>query len=135
MTSKQTSRRHAAENFKSLLANPVAVQLGLDEPNGPPALLAQTREALAERGISDERDMMYMYLLDACEKVFDNELDQATFEEHMRWFFGTKASAVPCSIIGLRLRLICVNFEHSGISRFHAGQGHHGDHQTGEADL
>ncbi|KAL1683779.1 hypothetical protein EV122DRAFT_257431 [Schizophyllum commune] len=99
LTSKQTSRRHAAENFKSLLANPVAVQLGLDEPNGPPALLAQTREALAERGISDERDMMYMYLLDAAEKSFSNDkrtqdkdsLDNATFEEHMRWFFGFKA--------------------------------------------
>ncbi|KAL1741018.1 hypothetical protein HDZ31DRAFT_46324 [Schizophyllum fasciatum] len=99
LTSKQTSRRHAAENFKSLLANPVAVQLGLDEPNGPPVLLAQTREALAERGISDERDMMYMYLLDAAEKSFSSDkrtqdkdsLDNATFEEHMRWFFGFKA--------------------------------------------
>ena len=102
MTSKQTSRRHAAENFKSLLANPVAVQLGLDEPNGPPALLAQTREALAERGISDERDMMYMYLLDAAEKSFSNDkrtqdkdsLDNATFDEHMRWFFGFKVRLV-----------------------------------------
>jgi paired amphipathic helix protein Sin3a len=35
-----------------------------------------------------------MYLLDACEKVFDNELDQATFEEHMRWFFGEKVRLV-----------------------------------------
>lgn len=99
LTSKQTSHRHAAEKFKSLLANPVAEQLGLDEPNGPPALLAQTREALAERGISDERDMMYMYLLDAAEKSFSSDkrmsdkdsLDNATFEEHMRWFFGFKA--------------------------------------------
>ena len=23
-------------------------------------------------------------------KLFDSELDQATFEEHMRWFFGNK---------------------------------------------
>ena len=32
-------------------------------------------------------------LLDACEKVFESELDQAVFEEHMRWFFRTKVSA------------------------------------------
>jgi paired amphipathic helix protein Sin3a len=68
------------------MANPVAVQLGLDEPLGPPSVLAQAIEALGNQG----SNVLYMYMLDACEKVFDNELDQATFEEHMRWFFGTK---------------------------------------------
>ncbi|KAI5118376.1 hypothetical protein M0805_005842 [Coniferiporia weirii] len=33
----------------------------------------------------------YGYLLDACEKLFEGELDQATFEENMRFLFGTKA--------------------------------------------
>jgi hypothetical protein len=37
-------------------------------------------------------NVVYMYLLEKCEKVFSNEMDQATFEEHMRWFFGTKVS-------------------------------------------
>ena len=99
---KEIGADMAREKHVSLLANPVAVNLGLDEPNGPPALLAQTREALAERGISDERDMMYMYLLDAAEKSFSNDkrtqdkdsLDNATFEEHMRWFFGFKVRLV-----------------------------------------
>jgi paired amphipathic helix protein Sin3a len=64
------------------MANPVAIQLGLDDPLGPPGVL----EALDNHG----SNILYMYLLDACEKVFDNEMDQTTFEEHMRWFFGTK---------------------------------------------
>ena len=46
--------------------------------------------------------MMYMYLLDAAEKSFSNDkrtqdkdsLDNATFEEHMRWFFGFKVRLV-----------------------------------------
>jgi paired amphipathic helix protein Sin3a len=34
----------------------------------------------------------YAYLLDACEKVFEGEMDQSTFEENMRFLFGTKVS-------------------------------------------
>ena len=33
----------------------------------------------------------YQYLLDACEKLFDAEIDQNTFEEQLRFMFGTKA--------------------------------------------
>ncbi|EJC98663.1 uncharacterized protein FOMMEDRAFT_161494 [Fomitiporia mediterranea MF3/22] len=36
----------------------------------------------------------YSYLLDACEKLFEGELDQASFEENMRFLFGTKAYIV-----------------------------------------
>ena len=32
----------------------------------------------------------YGYLLDACEKLFEGDLDQTTFEENMRFLFGTK---------------------------------------------
>lgn len=87
---KEIGARCAAEKHSSLLANPVAVQLGLDEPNGPATVLAQAAEALGEARPGEEPNVLYLYLLDACEKLFDNELDQATFEEHMRWFFGTK---------------------------------------------
>ena len=45
-----------------------------------------------------EGNVLYLYLLDACEKVFENELDQATFEEHMRWFFGTKVRITAITI-------------------------------------
>ena len=34
----------------------------------------------------------YAYLLDACEKLFEGEMDQANFEENMRFLFGTKVS-------------------------------------------
>jgi histone deacetylase complex regulatory component SIN3 len=33
----------------------------------------------------------YQYMLDACEKLFDAEIDQNTFEEQLRFMFGTKA--------------------------------------------
>ncbi|KAF8226309.1 hypothetical protein L208DRAFT_1302590 [Tricholoma matsutake] len=88
---KQIGLQHAAQKHATLLANHVAVELGLDEPNGPAAVLAQTMEVLGDRGACDDTNVVYMYLLNACEKLFDNDLDQATFEEHMRWFFGNKA--------------------------------------------
>ncbi|KAH9950932.1 hypothetical protein B0H21DRAFT_720471 [Amylocystis lapponica] len=91
---KEIGVREAAQKHASLLANPVAVQLGLDEPNGPTAILAQAMEAVGDSRTGGETNVLYLYLLDACEKVFENELDQATFEEHMRWFFGTKAYLV-----------------------------------------
>lgn len=34
----------------------------------------------------------YGYLLDACEKLFEGEMDQAMFEENTRFLFGTKVS-------------------------------------------
>lgn len=94
------SRLHACKEIGAQLAkgkhaflkpNPVAVQLGLDDPSGPSVVLAQAIEAVGNPSASgDEPNVLYMYLLEACEKVFENELDQATFEEHMRWFFGSK---------------------------------------------
>ncbi|KAF8625181.1 hypothetical protein AX15_005490 [Amanita polypyramis BW_CC] len=88
---KEVGAQLAEQKHASLVANKVAVELGLDDPNGPSAVLSQTMEVLGERGASEASNVVYMYLLNACEKLFDNELDQATFEEHMRWFFGTKA--------------------------------------------
>ncbi|PPQ64081.1 hypothetical protein CVT24_008894 [Panaeolus cyanescens] len=83
--------KYAAEKHSSLLNNPVAVDLGLDDPNGPASVLAQTMDHLGNGASEDSTNVVYMYLLTACEKLFDNELEQGTFEEHMRWFFGTKA--------------------------------------------
>ncbi|KAL0951709.1 hypothetical protein HGRIS_008384 [Hohenbuehelia grisea] len=88
---KQIGLEMAAQKHRSLFANPTAVELGLDDPNGPSAILAQAMEAMGEQDGVDGQNVVYMYLLDACEKLFDAELDQATFEEHMRWFFGNKA--------------------------------------------
>uniref|UniRef100_A0A0W0G4L7 Putative histone deacetylase complex, SIN3 component n=1 Tax=Moniliophthora roreri TaxID=221103 RepID=A0A0W0G4L7_MONRR len=83
---KEVGQQLASEKHSHLLANPVAVELGLDDPNGPATVLAQH----SFEG-STGTNVVYMYLLDACEKVFAGDLDQSTFEEHMRWFFGNKA--------------------------------------------
>ena len=87
---KEIGADMAREKHASLLANPVAVHLGLDEPNGPSVVLAQAIEAVGQSTSEEPTNVIYEYLLEACEKVFANELDQATFEEHMRWFFRTK---------------------------------------------
>src|ERR1700742_5227840 len=91
---KKIGAQLAAEKHASLLSNRVAVELGLDESNGPATVLEQTMEALGNRGASDNANVVYMYLLNACEKLFDSEMDQATFEEHMRWFFGNKVGVL-----------------------------------------
>ena len=82
----------AAEKHSSLTPNPVARNLGLDEPNGPSVVLEQAMKAFGGVRDGEEPNVLYSYMLDAWEKVFENELDQATFEEHMRWFFRTKVS-------------------------------------------
>ncbi|KAG6849975.1 hypothetical protein H0H93_002977 [Arthromyces matolae] len=88
---KEIGAQHAAEKHSFLLANRVAVELGLDEPNGPSTVLEQTMDLLGDRGGTGNSNVIYVYLLSACEKMFEGDMDQATFEEHMRWFFGNKA--------------------------------------------
>lgn len=34
----------------------------------------------------------YDYLLESCERLFDNEIDQLMFEEIARYMFGTKVN-------------------------------------------
>ncbi|TBU34473.1 hypothetical protein BD311DRAFT_649726 [Dichomitus squalens] len=92
LSCKKIGAKMAAEKHASLLSNPVAVHLGLDDPSGPSVVLKQAMEAFGSIQEGDEvPNVLYSYLLDACEKVFESELDQGTFEEHMRWFFRTKA--------------------------------------------
>ncbi|THH20510.1 hypothetical protein EW146_g864 [Bondarzewia mesenterica] len=91
-TCKEVGDKHAKQKYKHVLANPVAVELGLEDTQGPSAVLDQILETMQDHAPpSEDTNVLYMYLLDACEKLFSNEMDQATFEEHMRWFFGTKA--------------------------------------------
>ncbi|KAF8274279.1 hypothetical protein EI94DRAFT_1768822 [Lactarius quietus] len=66
---KEEGRKHARQRFRHLVANPIAVELGMDDSQGPSSVLEQILR----------------------DRTFMNELDQATFEEHMRWFFGTRA--------------------------------------------
>jgi paired amphipathic helix protein Sin3a len=78
------------------MPNSIAVQLGLDDANGPSAVLAQAMEGLGLQDSDGSTNVAYAYLLDAWEKVCDKDMDQATFEEHMRWFFGNKVG-IPSS--------------------------------------
>lgn len=89
---KEEGRKHAREKFRHLVANPIAVELGMDDPQGPSGVQEQI---LRDRGAEDNEEALYQYMLEACEKLFMSELDQATFEEHMRWFFGTKVGGRP----------------------------------------
>ncbi|KAH7886015.1 hypothetical protein F5I97DRAFT_1877064 [Phlebopus sp. FC_14] len=88
---KEDGVQQTAKNLNPMDCNPIAIELGLDDPNGPPAVLGQVMEVLGDRSPSDASDLVYMYLLDACEKLFEGELEPGLFEEHMRWFFGNKA--------------------------------------------
>ncbi|KAI6153808.1 hypothetical protein BKA82DRAFT_14535 [Pisolithus tinctorius] len=83
--------RQTAKVLNPTDCNPIAVDLGLDDPAGPAAVLVQAMEALGDRRPNETADVFYLYFLEACEKLFDNELDPGLFEEHMRWFFGNKA--------------------------------------------
>ncbi|KAG1757835.1 hypothetical protein EDB19DRAFT_1624058 [Suillus lakei] len=88
---KEQGARQTAKGLNPADCNPIAIELGLDDPNGPSAILAQAMEAVCNRQTRDATDVVYLYMLEAFEKLFDSELDQAIFEEHMRWFFGNKA--------------------------------------------
>jgi len=88
---KEEGAHQTAKSLNPADCNPIAIELGLDDPNGPPAILAQAMEAVCNnRQIREATDVVYLYMLSAFEKLFDNELDQGLFEEHMRWFFGNK---------------------------------------------
>ncbi|KAF8140489.1 hypothetical protein EV363DRAFT_1152523 [Boletus edulis] len=91
VTCKDEGAKHVTENLNSMDSNPIAVELGLDDPNGPGAVLRQAMEALGEQRPDSIPDLVYMYFIDACEKLFDGELEVGLFEEHMRWFFGNQA--------------------------------------------
>ena len=92
---KEVGAKHASQKFEHLLANPIAVELGLEDAQGPSAVLDQILETVQDQDLTEDSNVLYMYLLDSCEKLFDGEMDQATFEEHMRWFFGTKVRHPP----------------------------------------
>lgn len=90
VTCKDDGAKHVVENLNSMDSNPVAVELGLDDPNGPRAILRQAMEALGEQRPDSTQALVYVYFIDACEKLFDGELEVGLFEEHMRWFFGNQ---------------------------------------------
>jgi len=95
---KEEGARQTAKGLNPADCNPIAIELGLDDPNGPPAILAQAMEAVCNHKAREATDVVYLYMLEAFEKLFDNELDQGLFEEHMRWFFSNKVSVYSLGI-------------------------------------
>ena len=100
---KEIGAEMAREKHASLLANPVAVELGLEESSGPSVILTQAIEETRNGAEDQETNVLYMYFLDACEKMFGGEMDAPTFEEHMRWFFRTKVSSYQFLCVALTL--------------------------------
>ena len=76
-------RNLANEMVAEVTPNPVAVTLGLS---------AQTT-AFIESSLADKHANAahyYELLLESCERLFDNELEQSAFEDQMRHMFGVK---------------------------------------------
>jgi hypothetical protein len=88
----------------------------MDDSQGPSSVLEQI---LRDRTTEDNEEALYQYMLEACEKLFMNELDQATFEEHMRWFFGTKV----CSrrLTGDQPQAMSLTLMRAGVPALHRG--------------
>lgn len=105
MTCKRIANELAAAKNQPI--NPVAIKLGLSEPD------------IAYQGIeqgTNPAEHYYSHLLVLAEKLFEGELDAMAFEEGLRVMFGTKAyimftldkviaaiikqvSSVSCSIV------------------------------------
>ncbi|KAF7793452.1 hypothetical protein EIP86_004564 [Pleurotus ostreatoroseus] len=94
LTFKEIGLESFREKHASLRVNPVARTLGQEETNGPSVILEEVEKEICERSGMEDANILYIYFLDVCEKTFAGEMDQATFEEHMRWFFRTKAYLV-----------------------------------------
>lgn len=65
-----------------------AVQLGLVVPV---PFIDDYTEDLDEAGENGGHGSYYEHALDLSEKLFDGEIDQPTFEEHLRYMVGIKA--------------------------------------------
>ena len=80
MLCKRIGAQLAAEG--SHVANPVALDVGMQTmPDGT----AVPENAMNAAGY------FYGHLLESCEKLFDNVIDQAMFEDTVRFMFGMKA--------------------------------------------
>lgn len=80
MLCKNIAAEMAAANKQPI--NPTAIKLGLAEP--------ETQHFGIENG-ENPATHYYSHLLSMAERLFENEVDMATFEETLRLMFGTKA--------------------------------------------
>lgn len=78
---KDAAENVANRTIKYQPVNPTASLLGLTDPSSAPILEAEGNPAAH----------FYNQLLDLCEKLFDGEIDQAAYEEGLRYMFGIDA--------------------------------------------
>lgn len=82
----QTLKLAAAEmaaNHQPARLNPIAVELGISTPLPIIDISASDNKHAAEG--------YYAHLLELCERYFEQEIDQGTYEENLRMMWGTKA--------------------------------------------
>ncbi|KAF8336326.1 uncharacterized protein EI90DRAFT_3119621 [Cantharellus anzutake] len=81
---KRIAQDLASDSSGLWLANPTAVELGLHDTVGP----GQSR--LLTEGPNPAKHF-YSFLLQCCEQLFDSQMDVNTFEDNLRFMFGTRA--------------------------------------------
>ncbi|MCO5589724.1 hypothetical protein L7F22_043692 [Adiantum nelumboides] len=100
MTQERIGRGQSADRSKGR-ANPIALELGLQDPStGPAAIVGATAASATANGdqtvsgITLHPSRYYDTLLDLTEKFFDGELDSNTFEESVRYMYGIEGYIV-----------------------------------------
>ncbi|GAC71740.1 gluconate kinase [Moesziomyces antarcticus T-34] len=98
--------------------NPLAIELGLqDGGSGPAAVVGATANASSlgpvaptneEAGLTLHPSRYYDTLLDMCEKLFDGDVDQATYEESVRYMYGIEGYIVFTldKVIGALIKVV-----------------------------
>jgi paired amphipathic helix protein Sin3a len=82
LTLKTLAKEYVSTNAIPRLS-PLAVELGMATP-------LQIIDIPVKEG-NHPAAHYYDHMLELCEKMFDNELDPAQFEEYLRYMWGTKA--------------------------------------------
>jgi paired amphipathic helix protein Sin3a len=90
---KETSTE-LANTKDTHVANPIALELGLLEGLGPGTLnLFAPTDAVGfnvDGTAFNPVIRFYYHLLECCDNLFAGDMDQNTFEENLRFMFGTK---------------------------------------------
>ncbi|KLO14002.1 hypothetical protein SCHPADRAFT_851670 [Schizopora paradoxa] len=86
LSCKQLAAQLANDPSSPYIANPVAAKLALLDMDAPDPGLRNLQQQK-----TNAASYFYDYLLASCERLFDNEIDQQTFEDICRYMFGTKA--------------------------------------------
>lgn len=80
--------------FKSIAARLASEEPSARRPNPVAGIIGLSSQAdytsIGDQGANAEH--FYELLLESCERLFDNEIEQIGFEDQMRLMFGTKVS-------------------------------------------